>query len=120
MKEKRNVQINLRVTQQEKETLQELAEKENKSISDFIRDKSLSVVDKEQYTKDIQMYLQKIDKKEEENQYLLKQQTNFLEILAKDKDEISSKNQEILELKEKLLLIENRSFSQKLKALFSK
>ncbi|VHM21329.1 plasmid mobilization protein [Streptococcus pyogenes] len=128
MAEKRTEQINVRLTKEEKESIFNKASEVGKKASDYIREKALyESEEKNVYKKDIQKYLQKIDNVQEENAGLLQKQTEFLELISKKEDT----NRELLNMfkleQEKNLAlvqdiedIKNRSFSQKLRDLFSK
>lgn len=126
--EKRTEQINIRLTQEEKEAIFLKASEAGRKASDYIREKALYEAEEtDVYKKDIQLYLQKIDNIQEENLELLKKQTEFLDLISKKEDtnknllDMFQKEQEKnLALVQNIEEMRNRSFSQKLKDLFRK
>lgn len=126
--EKRTEQINIRLTQEEKEAIFLKASEAGRKTSDYIREKALYEVEEtDVYKKDIQLYLQKIDNIQEENAELLRRQTEFLDLISKKEDtnknllDMFQKEQEKnLALVQNIEEMKNRSFSQKLKDLFRK
>ena len=126
--EKRTEQINIRLTQEEKEAIFLKASEAGRKASDYIREKALYEAEEtDVYKKDIQLYLQKIDNIQEENAELLRRQTEFLELISKKEDtnknllDMFQKEQEKnLALVQNIEEMKNRSFSQKLKDLFRK
>ena len=126
--EKRTEQINIRLTQEEKEAIFLKASEVGRKASDYIREKALYEAEEtDVYKKDIQLYLQKIDNIQEENSELLKKQTEFLDLISKKEDtnknllDMFQKEQEKnLALVQNIEEMKNRSFSQKLKDLFRK
>jgi uncharacterized protein (DUF1778 family) len=126
--EKRTEQINIRLTQEEKEAIFLKASEAGRKASDYIREKALYEAEEtDVYKKDIQLYLQKIDNIQEENSELLKKQTEFLDLISKKEDtnknllDMFQKEQEKnLALVQNIEEMRNRSFSQKLKDLFRK
>ena len=126
--EKRTEQINIRLTQEEKEAIFLKASEAGRKASDYIREKALYEVEEtDVYKKDIQLYLQKIDNIQEENAELLRRQTEFLDLISKKEDtnknllDMFQKEQEKnLALVQNIEEMKNRSFSQKLKDLFRK
>ena len=126
--EKRTEQINIRLTQEEKEAIFLKASEAGRKASDYIREKALYEAEEtDVYKKDIQLYLQKIDNIQEENAELLRKQTEFLDLISKKEDtnknllDMFQKEQEKnLALVQNIEEMKNRSFSQKLKDLFRK
>ena len=126
--EKRTEQINIRLTQEEKEAIFLKASEAGRKASDYIREKALYEAEETNvYKKDIQLYLQKIDNIQEENAELLRRQTEFLDLISKNEDtnknllDMFQKEQEKnLALVQNIEEMKNRSFSQKLKDLFRK
>lgn len=126
--EKRTEQINIRLTQEEKEAIFLKASEAGRKASDYIREKALYEAEEtDVYKKDIQLYLQKIDNIQEENAELLRKQTEFLDLISKKEDtnknllDMFQKEQEKnLALVQNIEEMRNRSFSQKLKDLFRK
>lgn len=126
--EKRTEQINIRLTQEEKEAIFLKASEAGRKASDYIREKALYEAEEtDVYKKDIQLYLQKIDNIQEENAELLRRQTEFLDLISKKEDtnknllDMFQKEQEKnLALVQNIEEMKNRSFSQKLKDLFRK
>lgn len=126
--EKRTEQINIRLTQEEKEAIFLKASEAGRKASDYIREKALYEAEEtDVYKKDIQLYLQKIDNIQEENAELLRRQTEFLDLISKKEDtnknllDMFQKEQEKnLVLVQNIEEMKNRSFSQKLKDLFRK
>ena len=126
--EKRTEQINIRLTQEEKEAIFLKASEAGRKASDYIREKALYEAEETNvYKKDIQLYLQKIDNIQEENAELLRRQTEFLDLISKKEDtnknllDMFQKEQEKnLALVQNIEEMKNRSFSQKLKDLFRK
>lgn len=128
MIEKRTEQINIRLTKEEKNTVFDKANKAGKKASDYIREKALyEVLDSDVYKKDIQLYLQKIDKVQEDNAKLLEKQTEFLNLISKKEDinkhllnMLQKEKENNIALVQNIEEIKNRSFYQKLRDLFSK
>lgn len=126
--EKRTEQINIRLTQEEKEAIFLKASEAGRKASDYIREKALYEAEEtDVYKKDIQLYLQKIDNIQEENAELLRRQTEFLDLISKKEDtnknllDMFQKEQEKnLALVQNIEEMKNRSFSQKIKDLFRK
>lgn len=120
VKNNRTTQINLRLSLEEKSVIDRNAEQAGKKVSEYVRDVLIYNVYQNESQNDIQSL-------KNENQELLRKQTEFLGLLSSKEDTnrkllemLDSERNRTVSLIETIEAFEKRSFSQKLRDLFRK